>query len=305
MDRLAGLTAFTKVVENEGFSAAARKLGMSTTMVSNHVQALEEHLGVRLLNRTTRKVGLTEIGRQYYERCTQILADLDEADSMANTLQSTPRGTLRVHTSSNLVRFLAPLTAEYLAANPNVMIDLTVGERMVDLLEEGYDIAIRTTPPPDSSLIVRNLTPWRHILCCSPGYANTQQMPATLSDLKQHNCMRYTFYPYGDDWRFTDPEGKVESVHIGGSIVTNSGEMLRLLAVQGHGLFLGPSFIVANDIATGALISVLPQYRPVEFSISAIYPHRLHLSAKVRSYLDLLSLRIAAHRQLLNPGTSG
>ncbi len=301
MDRLTSLTVFARVVENGGFSAAARRLNMSTTVVSNHVQALEDRLGARLLNRTTRKVSLTEIGQQYYERCIQILFDLEEADSMAGSLHSTPRGTLRIYTSTHIMHFIAPVTGEYLEANPEVTIDLTIGERMVDLVEEGYDIAIRTIPPPDSSLIVRRLTPWRHILCCSPDYAARHEMPKTLSDLTRHNCMRYVFYPFGDEWTFIDAAGKTASIRIGGNVVTNSAELLRLLTLRGQGLCLAPSFVVADDVASGKLTRVLPHFTPVEFSISALYLHRLHLSAKIRSFIDLLAVRMADHRRLLNP----
>src|ERR1700760_2357626 len=186
MDRLTSLTAFVRVVDNGGFSAAARRLNMSVTMVSNHIQALEERLGARLLNRTTRKVSLTETGKAYYERSRQILLDLDEADRIADVLQSTPRGTLRAYTSVHLVRFLSPVIDEYLAQYPAVQFDLVTGERMVDLVEEGIDVAVRAVPPPDSSLIVRRLTPWRHILCCSPAYAAAHPDIRHPSDLAQH-----------------------------------------------------------------------------------------------------------------------
>src|SRR5581483_3537844 len=170
MDRLTSLTAFVQVVDAGGFSAAGRKLNMSTTMVSNHIQALEERLGVRLLNRTTRKVSVTEIGRAYYDRATQILADLEQADDLASAQQSAPRGTLRVHTATHMVPLIAPVVAEFLASYPEVKVDLRLGEANVDLIEEGFDVALRMTPPPDSSLIVRKLATWRHVLCCSHGY---------------------------------------------------------------------------------------------------------------------------------------
>ena len=163
MDRLTSLTVFGRVVEAGGFSAAARRLNMSVTMVSNHVQALEDRLGARLLNRTTRKVSLTEIGQAYYERATRILTDLEEADRLALALHATPRGTLRVHTSNNIVRFLTPVVGEFLTLYPAVAVNLTVGEGMVDLIEDGYDLVLRPIPSPDSRLIVRRLTPWRHI----------------------------------------------------------------------------------------------------------------------------------------------
>src|SRR5258708_6256250 len=149
MDRLTSLTAFVRVVDSGGFSAAGRRLNMSTTAVSSHVQALEDRLGARLLNRTTRKVSVTEIGKTYYERCSHILAELDEADRVAGELQSAPRGTLRLHAGAHIIRFLAPVVTEFLELYPDVTIELALGERMVDLVEEGFDLAIRSTPTPD------------------------------------------------------------------------------------------------------------------------------------------------------------
>src|SRR6202011_3046678 len=163
MDRLTSLTAFVRVVDNGGFSAAGRRLNMSTTMVSNHIQALEERLGARLLHRTTRKVSLTEVGRAYYDRATQILSDLEQADDIAGALQSTPRGTLRIYTATHIVPFVAPVVAAFLATYPEVKVDLSMGEPNIDMIEEGFDLAIRLTPPPDSSLIVRSLAVWRQV----------------------------------------------------------------------------------------------------------------------------------------------
>src|ERR1700727_3191564 len=153
MDRLTSLTAFVRVVDSGGFSAAGRHLNMSTTMVSNHVQSLEDRLGARLLNRTTRKVSLTEIGKAYYDRCTQILADIEQADDVAGAMQSTPRGTLRIYTATHIVPFISPVVGEFLAAYPDVKVDLTMGERTIDLIDEGIDLAVRLAPPPDSSLV--------------------------------------------------------------------------------------------------------------------------------------------------------
>jgi DNA-binding transcriptional LysR family regulator len=297
MDRLTSLTVFGQVVECGGFSAAGRRLNMSVTMVSNHIQSLEERLGARLLNRTTRKVSLTETGKAYYERSRQILLDLEEADRIADLLQSTPRGTLRLHTSMHLVRFLSPIIDEFLALYPGVSLELTSGERMVDLIEEGFDLAVRAVPPPDSSLIVRRLTPWRHILCCAPGYVETHPGIGQPSDLAPHNCLRYPFYPFGDDWRFEGPGDAMVSTRVTGNVVSNSGELLRYLALQGRGVFLAPSFLVVDELAAGGLIRLMPDYRPVEFAINAIYPHRHHLSSKVRLFIDLLAERFADHRK--------
>ncbi|HWT60029.1 MAG TPA: LysR family transcriptional regulator [Rhizobium sp.] len=297
MDRLTSLTVFGRVVECGGFSAAARRLNMSVTMVGNHVQSLEDRLGVRLLNRTTRKVSLTETGKYYYERSSQILAELDEADRTAGALSTTPRGTLKVYSSSAIVRFLLPVVSEYMELYPSIALDFSIGERMVDMIEDGYDLVIRTVPPPDSSLVARKLTPWRHVLVCSPAYRESHPMPQKPAEVADHNCLQYAYYPYGEEWRFADGEGRQESVKIGGNTISNSAEMLRFLTLNGQGIFLAPSFVVFDDIAEGRLVKIMPDYRPVEFSINAVYPNRSHLATKVRLFIDLLAERFAEHRK--------
>ncbi|MCW1410542.1 LysR family transcriptional regulator [Rhizobium sp. 1AS11] len=297
MDRLTSLMVFGRVVECGGFSAAARRLNMSVTMVGNHVQSLEDRLGVRLLNRTTRKVSLTETGKYYYERSSQILAELDEADRTAGALSTTPRGTLKVYTSSAIVRFLLPVVGEFMELYPSISLDFSVGERMVDMIEDGYDLVMRTVPPPDSSLVARKLTPWRHMLVCSPAYFESHPMPKTPAEVADHNCLQYAYYPYGDEWRFEDGEGNKESVKISGNVVSNSAEMLRFLTLTGRGIFLAPSFVVFDDIAEGRLVKIMPDYRPVEFNINAVYPNRSHLPTKVRLFIDLLAERFAEHRK--------
>ncbi|ARM87520.1 LysR family transcriptional regulator protein [Rhizobium sp. CIAT894] len=297
MDRLTSLAVFGRVVECGGFSAAARRLNMSVTMVGNHVQSLEDRLGVRLLNRTTRKVSLTETGKYYYERSSQILSELDEADRTAGALSTTPRGTLKVYTSSSIVRFLLPVVSEYMALYPSISLDFSVGERMVDMIEDGYDLVIRTVPPPDSSLVARKLTPWRHMLVCSPAYFDSRPMPQRPAEVADHNCLQYAYYPYGEEWRFEDGEGRQESVKIGGNAISNSAEMLRFLTLNGQGIFLAPSFVVFDDIAEGRLVKIMPDYRPIEFNINAVYPNRSHLATKVRLFIDLLAERFAEHRK--------
>lgn len=301
MDRLTSLTAFVRVVDTGGFSAAGRKLNMSTTMVSNHVQALEERLGARLLNRTTRKVSLTEVGKAYYDRCIQILADIEQADDIAGALQSTPRGTLRIYTNTHLVQFLSPVVTEFLAAYSDVKVDLVIGERNVDLIDENFDVAVRMTPSPDSSLIVRSLATWRHVLCCSHDYIAKHGKPEQLSDLAERNCIRHVNYPYGDEWRFTDRKGAPASVRISGNLISNSGETLLRAARAGVGVWLAAGFIVHDALESGELVRLLPEYRPIEFSMNAIYPHRHHLSAKVRTFIDLLARHSSEQQKLINP----
>jgi DNA-binding transcriptional LysR family regulator len=170
----------------------------------------------------------------------------------------------------------------------------------VDLVEEGFDLAIRPTPPPDSSLIVRQLATWRLVLCCSPSYLEAHAPPLELADLVHHNCLRYAFYPF-DEWRFTGPHGEPASVRVSGNLLTNSGETLRIAASSGRGVFLAPGFVIAEDLETGRLVPILSEYRPVAFAINAIYPHRRHVSAKVRSFIDLLARRIVEHRRWFDP----
>ena len=300
MDRLTSLTAFVRVVDSGGFSAAGRRLNMSTTMVSNHVQALEDRLGARLLNRTTRKVSLTEVGRAYYDRCIQILADIEQADDIAGALQSTPRGTLRVYIATHIVQFVSPVIAEFLAQYPDVKVELTMGERTIDIIDEGFDIAVRLTPPPDSSLIVRSLATWRHVLCCSHDYLEKHGRPQQLSELASRDCIRHVNYPY-DEWRFVDRKGTPASVKVSGRLITNSGEALRTAALQGAGLCLAAGFMVHDDLESGRLVRLLPEYRPVELSMNAVYPHRHHLSAKVRTFIDMLVQHSGKQQKLINP----
>jgi DNA-binding transcriptional LysR family regulator len=301
MDRLTSLTAFVRVVDNGGFSAAGRKLNMSTTMVSNHVQALEERLGARLLHRTTRKVSLTEVGKAYYDRATQILADLEQADEIAGASQSTPRGTLRIYTATHIVQFVAPVVAEFLSSYSEVKVDITIGEKNVDLIDEGYDLAIRLTPPPDSSLIVRSLATWRHVLCCAPDYLEKHGPLRQLSELENHNCIRHVLYPFQDGWHFVDRKGTPAVARVSGNLISNSGETLRRAALQGVGVWLGAGFLIGDDLDAGRLIRLLPEYRPVEMAMNAIYPHRHHLSAKVRTFIDLLAQHSAEQQKLINP----
>ena len=304
MDRFDNMRVFAKVAEIGSFAGAAARLDISASMVSQHVKELEEKLGVRLLNRTTRKVGLTEIGRDYYERCTQILAELDEADRIASALQLTPRGRLRIYCDTNIARFIAPVVASFLEKFTEAAIDLRTGDRLVDLVEEGFDLAVRAIVPPDSSLIVRPLARWHHTLCCAPGYLDNNPRPTRLADLANHNCLRYAYYPFGDEWHFTDRDGKPASVRVSGNLVTSSAEVFRTVILSGGGIALVAPFIAEEELRAGTLISLLPEYRPVDFAINAIYPHRRHLAATVRTFLDMSVERFLQHPHWMDPVAS-
>jgi DNA-binding transcriptional LysR family regulator len=287
MDRMTSMATFVKVVESGGFSAAARTLSMSPSMVTAHVQSLEERLGVRLLNRSTRRVSLTEVGHAYYERCLQILAEADDADQIAQALQSTPRGTLRLNTSIAIPPLLAPVIAVFVALYPEVSVNLTMTDRMIDLVEEGFDLAVRNMAVPDSSLVLRRVATYRFVVCGAPGYLAARGIPRQPADLSRHNCLVYSHSAWGNEWRFAGPDGE-QSVAVEGNLQANSDNALRLAAVHGQGLALAPSFLLIDEIKSGRLVPILTEFLQTEHAINAIYPHRHHLSAKVRSFIDLL-----------------
>ncbi|HWD57261.1 MAG TPA: LysR family transcriptional regulator [Stellaceae bacterium] len=295
MDRFASITAFVRVAQNGGFSAAARSLSVSTTTISDQVQALENALGVRLLNRTTRRVSLTEIGRGYYERCSQILQELAEADEVAGALQVTPRGRLRVYCHQGLSRFIAQIVTRFLGDYPEVSLDLLSGDAMIDLVQEGFDLAIMPASPPDSTLIKRTLAKWYHVLCCAPAYLETHPVPRSPADLAGHNCLRYA-YSIADIY-FIDPAGNRSPARLSGNLVTTSIAVMRAAAVSGLGLWLCPPYIVADLLASRALVPLLTDYGRPEMEIVALYPHRRQLSAKVRLFLDMLVDRFTAEEQ--------
>ncbi len=304
MDRFASITAFVRVAESGGFSAAGRRLNLSKATVSDHVQALENALGVRLLNRTTRRVSLTEIGRSYYERCVQILHDLEEADEIADAQQATPRGQLRVHCQQGIVQFVTPVVIDFLARYPEASVDLRSGHVMIDMVEEAFDLAISPFLPPDASLVRRRLGTFGLMLCGAPAYLEKHPAPQSPADLAGHNCLRYPYVPSPDEWHFVDANGNPVVVRISGSLISSSPDTGRAAAVAGIGLVLTAPFMVADLLESGALVPVLPSYRTQEFEINAFYPHRRHLSAKVRAFIDMLVTWFVEHEHRPRPGGS-
>ncbi|MBR0671615.1 LysR family transcriptional regulator [Neoroseomonas soli] len=288
MDRLAAMEAFVKVVERGGFTAASDDLRLSRAMVSKHIQDLEAHLGARLLNRTTRRVSLTEVGRLYYDRSVQLLADLAEAEGVVGALQTTPRGRLRVNAPVSFgALHLAPAIVDFMKAQPDVTVELTLNDRVVDLVEEGYDLAVRIARLADSSLIARRLAPSRTVVCASPAYLEQRGWPGQPADLVHHDCLLYSYDVGGDEWHLDGPDGTV-AIRVRGRLQANNGDALRAAALRGAGLVAMPSFIVGADLAAGRLVPVLPGYRAPELVIHAVYAPGRHLSAKVRSFIDFL-----------------
>jgi DNA-binding transcriptional LysR family regulator len=288
MDRVADMAAFVKVVDSGGFAAAARALNMSPSAVTTHVQSLEDGLGARLLNRTTRHVSLTEAGQAYYDRCAQILADIDDANQVVQELQSKPRGTLRLNTAVSIPPLIAPVIVEFANLYPDASVAITTTGRMIDLVEEGFDLAIRNTPVPDSNLIIRHLAMFRFVACGAPDYLARRGMPESPADLLHHNCLIYSDSPWGKEWHFVTPEGE-QAIKLSSNLQANTGDALRLAALLGHGLLYAPRYLLADDLASGRLVPILTKYETAKLSIDAIYPHRRHLPVKVRLFVDLLS----------------
>jgi DNA-binding transcriptional LysR family regulator len=288
MDRLQCMKVFARVVEAGSFSRAAERLDMSNAAVTRHLAHLESVLAARLLNRSTRKLSLTAVGTSYYERCVQILADIEEAESGVSEQVEMPRGILRVNAPvSFATRHIAPLLAEYCERYPLVTVDIAISDRIVDIVEEGYDLAIRITQSPAPMLVARRLAPARMVLCAAPSYLKHYGTPRTPKDLEHHACLNYSYLSTGSTWQFTGKRGPV-SVRIKGPLVANNGDVLHAALLQGMGITLQPSFIAGEDLKAGRLIPLLPGYQPPLLDIYAVYASRRHLSAKVRTFIDFL-----------------
>ena len=293
MDRFVTMSVFARVVEDSSFAAAARHFEMSPAMVSKHVQTLEQQLGVRLLNRTTRRVSTTEAGQEYYERSLRILAEISEADRAASDLQVAPRGRLKVGAPVTFgTRYVAPAVSEYLAAYPDVSVDLALDDRQLDLVADGFDLAIRFGELADSSVIARRLGSAHMVLCASPGYLMRHGEPASLDELGRSNCLIYS-RSARPTWRFTESDGNTRTVCVEGRLRASNGDALRVLALEGQGIALLPDYIVSDDLRAGRLVPLMTAYKPVELPIQAIYPHSRFVPAKVRTFIGCLAARFA------------
>lgn len=292
IDRFITMSVFAKVVEGSSFASAARHFEMSPAMVSKHIQTLEQRLGVRLLNRTTRRVSTTEAGQEYYERSLRILAEIGEADRAASDLQTEPRGRLRVSAPVSFgTRYVAPAISGYLDAYPDVSVDLVLDGRQLDSLAQGFDLAIHFGELADSSLIARRLGSAHMVLCAAPSYLARHGRPETLDELVRSNCLIWPGVAARSIWRFTDEQGITQAVQVSGRLRANNGEALRLLALEGQGIALLPDFIVHDDLREGRLIPLIPSCRPADLPIQIVYPHSRFLPAKVRTFIGHLSAR--------------
>jgi DNA-binding transcriptional LysR family regulator len=289
MDLFSSMRMYVAVVDGGSFASAADKLDISRAMVSKQIQKLEEHLGTRLLNRTTRRLSLTETGREFYERSTQIMTDVEEAEQVAGQMNRTPQGVLRVTIPLSYGQHrLATIIGDYTQAYPKVQLDISLSDRKVDLIEDGFDLAVRIGTMPQSDLIARKIGGVRSIVCASPAYIARHGAPQAPAELSSHACLGYTLTGSGADWRFDTPDGPL-AVPISGPIRADNGDIIRLAALSGAGILFQPHFIVGDDLAAGRLVQLLPEWQSAELGVYAVYPSRKHLSAKVRTFVDFLA----------------
>lgn len=291
MDRLDSIATFVRVAELASFTLAAQALGISRTVASDRVMALEARLGVKLLHRTTRRVSLTEAGVAYLDRARQALAVLEEAEAEAAHLTARPRGVLRVNAPVTFgFRHVAPAVASYLAANPDLGVELTLTDRMVNLLEEQVDVVVRVGRLVDSSLVARRLAPCRIVVCAAPSYIAARGMPLHPAELARHDCLSYAYAAEGDLWRF-ERDGQQEAVRVSGRVWSNNGDALYHAALEGLGILLNPTFIIGEALRDGRLVPVLPGWAAPALSVNAVYPPNRFLPAKTRGFIDHLAAR--------------
>ena len=288
MDRFLEMKTFNTVVEAGSFVKAADVLNLSKAAVSRHVVELEKRLGIRLLHRTTRRISLTSEGQVFYSRGKDVLAELDDVETEITSKREKVSGLLRINAPFTFgILHLAPLWGLFRERYPQVTIDVTLSDRVVDLVEEGYDLAIRIAALQSSSLVSRRLANTRMTLCASPRYLKKHGKPKHPSELANHQVIAYSYLATKDEWHFSGPKGLV-SVLTRPWMHTNNGETCKGAALAHQGVILQPRFVVADELASGQLVELLPEYRSSEIGIYAVYPSRKHLSAKVRLLIDFL-----------------
>ena len=286
---------YTRVVELGSFVRAAERLGMSTSAVSRQVSELEAHLGVRLINRTTRRLSLTESGTAFLERAVQLLSDLEEAEAAVSATALVPRGTLRLTAPIAFgERYLAPAVAEFAGRHPDMRFECDLSDRRVDLVEEGFDLAVRIGFGGSGTLIARRLGSVDLVCNAAPAYLERHGTPALPEDLARHRCLSYDYLQQRDTWVFRNPDGSERPVRVAASIRSNDGRFLAMLARAGAGISLEPDFGVRDELIEGSLVPLLLAFRPAPIPVFAVYPSRRHLSAKVRVFVDFLVARFAA-----------
>ena len=292
MDRFENMETFIRVVEAGSISGAADRAGIAKSAVSRRLKELEAHLGVELFHRTTRRMNLTDTGRAFYHQCVRILEDVLEAELATSQAHCRLKGGLKVALPSTFgLMHMGPAINEFLLMHPHIEIDLDFNDRTVDLMQEGFDLAIRIANLPDSSLIARRLAPIEFVLCGSPAYLEKNGAPQSPEDLVNHQCLVYSLQRDSERWSFHDPQGDVIKIRILPYLKASSGEFLCSATVDGLGIVYMPSFIVFKEIEQGRLVPLLKDYRQSDLNAYAIYPQTRHLSQRVRAFVDFLVKR--------------
>lgn len=290
------MKAFARVVESGSFTEAARRLGISTALASKYVRQLESRLGAQLLNRTTRSVSPTEVGRAYWERCTRIISEFEELEDSVADQHGQPRGHLRVAGSRAFGEdMLVPTIGSFLEHHPEISLDLTLDERMIDIVAEGFDVAIRVGDLADSSLIARRIADYPYYICASPDYLETNGTPKTPQDLLAHNCIINTGISPANQWQFAI-NGQKTQVTVPPNVRVNTAQSTATLVKAGRGVGLCLYSTVKDELASGALVRVLRNFEAYDRSVYAVYPHSQHLSGKVRAFVDHLLAAFADER---------
>ncbi|QQE64400.1 hypothetical protein GFS31_10800 [Leptolyngbya sp. BL0902] len=297
MDKFESIRAFTQVVESGGFAAAARQMGLSRSAVNKLVISLEESLQTQLLHRTTRRVSTTAAGRAFYERCLNILADLEEAELALSRLQEEPRGSLRVNAPMTFgILHLGPLLAEFITQYPDLQVELSLNDRFIDPIDEGFDVTVRIAAAPGAaSLIAHRLAPCPMVICAAPSYLQRRGTPIQPSDLEHHACLHYGHRTQDNTWTLTSTDQAPVTISIHGPLCCNNGEVLKQAALAGLGIVLMPRFIVEDALRRGQLQPILTSFCPPENQIFALYPINRHLSVKVKALVEFLQQRLS-HR---------
>jgi len=293
MDDLNDIAVFVAVVDAGSFTRAAERLNLSRPVVSKYVSRLEDHLGVRLLNRTTRRLSLTEAGRIFHARSRRGLDDIAEAQAEISSLQEHPRGVLRINVPMSFgILHIAPLLPAFMQQYPDVRVEMDLNDRKLDVIDEGFDVSVRIGDLPDSSLIARRLAPCRHVIVAAPAYVEARGMPRKPEELRTHDIISYSLQQSAQNWHFLNPAGQAVQVPADGRLQVNNSLALREALLGGLGIARTPTFLVGDDLRQGRLTRLLADHQSPEVSVFVVYPQRRHLSPKVRAFADFLADRI-------------
>lgn len=299
MDVLAAMGVFVRVVDQKSFSLAATELGISSSSVSKQVSHLEQHVGARLLQRTTRRISVTEVGAAYYEKCVRILEDVEEAENLVSQLQGQPRGVLRISCNMTFGQMqLSKAIPEFMALYPDIKVDVSLDDRAPDMVHEGFDLAIRIADPqlPDSSLIAREIGKIPMFICASPQYLQQHGQPACLDDLKQHNCLVFVHAANANVWSLEE-DGSLNTVQVEGDMKANNSLVVRSSVLAHRGIGNLALFVISRFLESGEIQLVFPEHEPEELSIFAVYPDRKYTSPKVSAFIEFFRDWLAANLQ--------